>query len=461
MSFFKKLFGSSDSKTENKEVNTDKLVRKLLDKADSERINDDYEEVSAIYKEAHSLQPDNAEVLIAWAEYAKDKAIEEQNSEWLNQSIELFEKAYALDSENAELLNNWAYALYVKANDTNNHLIIENEVLPKYEKAAEIDPDNTEIIYEWADALHKISQATKDPARLRQTIEKCREIANLPYKDDLEKMDRIETFFWMTDAIGNLAIIENSNDLLNKLNDTYAEALSLYKDHHQESFYTKWISDLSSVIYQMKSVDSFDMCYDLCKKALKEFPNSPSLYYVWAQTKSYEAKLSDDDTLYQDVFGLYRQTEKMAPNNKQVLYSWAMAILQLARETKDEDLYKECFDKFEQMTQGDNGKDPQLYQQWAATLLLYANDMDKLEESKERIEELAMKAESITEGSGAYFLLQLQVLLDDTEQALEWMEKALKYDYEYYIKEIENNPLLEGLRNHSRYEGVREKYNLK
>lgn len=450
MSFFKKLFGSSDNSTDNKEVNTDKQVRKLLDKADSKRINDDYDEISAIYKEAHNLQPDNEEVLIAWAEYAMNKAIEEENKEWLDQSIQLFEKAYALDSEDAELLDNWAYALYIKGNESDDYELLEKEVLPKYEKASALDPENTKITYEWADVLHKISQATKDPERLKQTIEKCREIADLPYQDDMEKMDRIETYFWMTDSIGTLAIVEKNKERLNELNEAYEESMKLYKDHHRENYFTRWISDLSSVIFGMKAVEEFSMCYDLCKKAINEFPKSASIHYVWAQAKLYEARLTENNALFQEVFELYQQADKISPNNKQVLFSWAVAIMQLARKTKEDQQYKEAFAKFDKLIETDSGKDPILYQQYAASMLLYASDMDKVEECKDRIEELIKKVESITENAGAYYQAQLQALLGDSDKAFEWLKKAIQFDSET-INQLESNPTLEKIRDDERF----------
>lgn len=457
MSFFKKLFGSTDNKSDNKEINTDKQVRKLLEKADSKRINDDYDEISAIYKEAHKLQPDNAEVLTAWAEYAMNKAIEEENKEWLDQSIQLFEKAYALDSEDADLLDSWAYALYIKGTEANDYALLEKEVLPKYEKASELDPENTKITYEWADVLHKISQATKDPERLKQTIEKSREIADLPYQDDMEKMDRVETYFWITDSIGTLAVVENNKERLNELNEAYEESMKLYKDHHRENYYAKWISDLSSVIFQMKSADSFQICYDLCRKALAEFPNSPSLLFVWAQAKLNEARLLEDEALHREALDLYQQADKASPNNKQLLFNWAVATMQLARKTKEEQLYKDTFAKLELLIQTDAGKDTVLYQQYAGSMLLYSLDMGKIEECKERIEAMIQKSESITENSGAYYQAQLQALLGNSDKAFEYLDKAIQFDSET-IKAVENNPILESIRTSERFAEIIEKH---
>ncbi|WP_321330768.1 TPR end-of-group domain-containing protein [uncultured Bacteroides sp.] len=198
----------------------------------------------------------------------------------------------------------------------------------------------------------------------------------------------------------------------------------------EEAKKTKPESELTAEDWFLKGYDAQikEQLEDACfyyKKAIELDPKDASAYYNSGNALLGLAKLKSDESLYQESFEKYAKAVELSANDASAYYNWGNGLLALAKLKSDELLYKEAFTKYVKAIKLEP-KHVNAYKNYAACMVKYAISFHKLDEYKDKIEQMLLKANELKENSGSYNLACLYSRLKDKNKALKYLGKAFE-----------------------------------
>ncbi|MBF0276087.1 MAG: tetratricopeptide repeat protein, partial [Nitrospinae bacterium] len=131
----------------------------------------------------------------------------------------------------------------------------------------------------------------------------------------------------------------------------------------------------------------------------------------------------------------YKKATDIKKDKHEAFYNWGIAlgaIAELKEGKQKEQFLKEACEKYKKAT--DIKKDKhEAFNNWSGTLILlsYIKKGKQQQEALRNAIEKAKKANEIKEGEGCYNIACIHSLLNESEEALHYLEKAIEYNPSY------------------------------
>jgi len=476
-----------------------------------------YKSAIGKYEKSISLKPDDPYVYNNWGSALSDLAgvtSDGHREDLYKSAIEKYEKSISLKPDNPEAYNNCGSALSKLAGVTSDghREDLYRSAIEKYEKSISLNPDDPYVYYNWGNALSDLAGITSDGHRedfYRSAIEKYEKSISL-------KPDNPEAYNNCGSALSDLADLtsdEHSEDFYQSAIEKYEKSISLkpdnpeaycnwgnalYKlagvtsDGHREDFYQSAIekyeksislnpddpdvyNNWGSVLADLAGVTSDGHREDFYKSAIEKYeksislnPDNPKAYNNWGSALSDLAGVTSDghhENFYQSAIEKYEKSISLKPNNPEAYYNWGSALSDLAGVTSDghrEDLYKSAIEKYEKSISL-NPHYPGAYDNLGVVLMNLAQLKEGDEKERLFREAIEKFERNIEYGGGVYNLSCLYAIKRDKEQALKYLDIALKNKEitTQYVKEdddwkefLTDNDFMELIR---KYEDEQEK----
>lgn len=224
-------------------------------------------------------------------------------------------------------------------------------------------------------------------------------------------------------ALSCLAKQDSSILLYEKSISKFERAIEL-KPNYAMAYY-----NLGTILLDLTKLQDNEMIYQRCfplfEKAIELNPVYRGAYLNYGNALYELARKKSSENLYQKSITQYKQAISNDPNEFSAYYNLGLALRDLAVIKSDEKLFHESFIQYQNAINLAPDK-ALLYDNYAAALLNFTALNGKIEEYKEKIEELLNKAKHIDPMFGAYNLACLYARINKYSEAFNYLEIELK-----------------------------------
>ena len=285
----------------------------------------------------------------------------------------------------------------------------------KYAKALEIKPDLHEAYYNWAIYLNERAKVSSEQARL---------------------------------------------DLYDDVFNKYSRSIEIKPEHDTYYNWGNALMEKARLSMGQVKLDLYDNAFDKYSKSLA-IQLDHDTYYNWGAALMEKAKLTTGQAqldLYDDAFVKFAKVVEIEPNDYKAYSRWGCSLARKAKLTRGQarlDLYDDAFDKFAKVVEIKQNSH-RAYDNWGNALMEKAKittgqiQLDLYYQALEK-QQLCLK-----HGGSSYNLACLYALLNDTDQALFYLEICLKS--ENCVGYVEADSDFDSLRLNTNFISLLEKY---
>jgi len=219
-------------------------------------------------------------------------------------------------------------------------------------------------------------------------------------------------------------------DNIELVNLKYAKALEIKPDLHEAYYnWAIYLNERAKVSSEQARLDLYDDVFNKYSRSIAIKPEHDT-YYNWGNALMEKARLSMGQAkldLYDNAFDKYSKSLAIQLDHD-TYYNWGAALMEKAKLTTGQsqlDLYDDAFDKFAKVVEIKQNSH-RAYDNWGNALIEKAKittgqiQLDLYYQALEK-QQLCLK-----HGGSSYNLACLYALLNDTDQALFYLEICLK-----------------------------------
>lgn len=403
------------------------------------------DEASKCYEKSASIDPQNAATYNFWGSALAEQAEALSNRNMYTDSCEKFKKATELKPDYTNAYYNWANALLGLGKIMNNEELYD-ESCEKYKKVIELDANNGEAYLKWGNVLFEQGLLREDEYLIKDGCLKYETATQL-------QPDNAEIYKNWGSALAYLGEILEDAQLLADSCQKYEKASTLVAD--DALIYYNWGVALY-LLGKLTGNDRFSNCYNMYRIATTIDPSYAEAYNNWAQVLSEMAKQKNDRKLYEESCDKAKIAAEQDPKNPTYFNNWGIALFDLASIDNDEHLFEESCDKYKRATKLDPTY-AEAFNNWGTTLFEVAKIKNSLATDSTVIEDKFLRAEELNEGEAAYNLACLYALLGRSDEALQWLDKALATAY-ISKEHLESDSDIDSIRNEVAFIELMGKY---
>lgn len=228
--------------------------------------------------------------------------------------------------------------------------------------------------------------------------------------------------------------------------------------------YYKWGNALFFAALQEENKDMYEVSLAKYERSTELYKDDARAYIGWARALFNLGKLNHDKMRFDAALAKMEEATQLDDSDAQAYFEWGGMLVYLADSCQNYKLYDTAIEKYEKATQLDEDY-MEAYSSWGCILFIRAKQLGSLNEDKTLIVEKLNKAYELSvETDNKIYLTAISVvltnlyaLLDEKDEAFEWLEKALQSE-KRIRGYLETDPDFDNLRQDPRFEELLNKY---
>lgn len=397
---------------------------------------------SDAYAAAIKTSPQDPEVWLSWAQILAESGRLNGDMKLLRLSIEKCARAATLDAKNPVILSQWVESLALLGSLTSRlDLLIEAE--NKILKATDLFPDDPDLWHAYGICLIAFGRYYEDPEYFEMAIEKLQWGLSI---------DRTSAEHWhalgivhklYTDLIEDETLLERANRFFARAIDLKPACPSLLFDAASALLqYSEMAEDLPSL---EKAITHFESLLQTHKETIL---HHPEWLFEYASALHWLGTFTLEEAHFTRSLEIYSHVLLLNPDFAQIHNRTALCYIELGHLTAEPEFFKRAIHFFRLAVKQD-GENDQLWLDWALSLIHLAHhtlDVDFMNQLYWDAEQKLNRAGQLGNPHAHYNLACLYSILGRTQEAMDYIHRALSSKALPSIEEMAEDDWLDNLR---------------
>ncbi|MBI5273155.1 MAG: hypothetical protein HY861_04150 [Chlamydiia bacterium] len=397
---------------------------------------------SEAYSSAIKISPRDSTVWLSWAQILAESGKLCNDPKALHLSIEKCARAHTLDDQNPLIAAQWVEALsYLGALTSRLDLLIEAE--NKILKAADIFPDDPDLWHAYGICLIAFGRYYDDPEYYEMAIEKLQWGLSI---------DRTSAEHWHALGIAHSFYAEllEDTDLLSRANRFFSRAIDLKPSCPALLFdQARALLRFSRVCDDLPTLQNALVQFESLLQNYKQSVfHHPEWLFEYASSLVWLGDFSTDDSHYTRALEIFSHVLLIQPDFPTIHSQMAICYLELGHLTGESEYYKKAVHCFRLASRSDEEND-QTWLDWGICLIYLAYltfDPDFRSQLYWDAEQKIRRAGQLGNPYAHYNLACIYSILGRTDEAMEFIQKALLAKALPSLDDIADDEWLENLR---------------
>ncbi len=402
---------------------------------------DHFFQANDCFESATTLQPNDAELWLSWAKFLLESTRRKPEEKRLQSCIEKCSRAYAINDKIPLILAIWAESLALLG-DLTDRVELIFDAQDKMNDALDEECDDPEILFSYGMCLNACGRYFSDYDYYYQAIEKFQ--AGL-------SIDRTLHTHWHALAVNYTLLGHFEGDAPNLVRAVrfFQKALDLHSCSTTIFDQAVALSKLGDLTHDEsrynEAIALFERALHMQRNAIYLHPN---WLFHYACTLDSLGDFHDDETYYQRAIEIFSHVLMIDPELHEVHHRLSLALSHLGELTHKAEYFYRAIHHYRLSLKHDEENDS-IILDWGVTLInlsQHTSDPAEAEQFYKDAEHKIIAAAKLGNLQAFYHLSCLHSLMDQKEQAMDYLLKADSHHALPPLEDLLNDEWLEGVR---------------